>query len=381
MKRLALFLDGTWNDPKDKTNVHSLFKAAVNGQANGVEQRTHYGTGVGTKWNERIRGGTLGAGLSENVREAYEWLVTNYDDGDEIFIFGFSRGAYTARSVAGVIIRCGLLKKRAHMSVDDLYQRYQQGKGAKALYEMDLLDQHAKNALPDTDRALMACSRRVPIKMIGVWDTVGALGIPWTEAPLIGRGKFYFHNTNLSVLIEHAYHALAVDEFRGPYKPTLWTRFIPEQPDPPRTVALSETKVEQRWFIGAHSNVGGGYADDVLKRLPLAWLQQKAHDCGLQFSEQFVCKGDEFQTAPTDSYGEFMFGVYRLIRLGKKFFRPIGAEKRKVKRGWSEPINEVIDASVFFRYQGFDDYRPSNLTDWAKRKGIDLAVQRGDCVA
>lgn len=380
MKRLALFLDGTWNDPDDGTNVRVLYDAVQVGIVGGVEQRAYYRRGVGTTWYNRITGGTIGAGLSDNVRHAYAWLVDNYDDGDEIYIFGFSRGAYTARSVAGVIIKCGLLKRGGTLDVKELYERYQLGKSAKPLHELAFLSEEQKKQISEHDRELMRCSRRVDIMMVGVWDTVGALGVPWTEAPLIGRRNFYFHNTNLSVLIEHAYHALAIDEFRGPYKPTLWTRFIPGKAttSPP---ASRETRVEQRWFIGAHSNVGGGYATDLLKCIPLAWLQQKADACGLKFSKMLTCTGNEFRTVPIDSYGQFLGGAYKFLRLGSRFLRPIGAGKREVKGGWADPINETIDDSVFRRAQAFQDYRPGNLVDWAKRKGVDLMTQQGECKA
>jgi uncharacterized protein (DUF2235 family) len=372
MKRLALFLDGTWNDPDDHTNVRDLFDAVRQETIDGVQQLAYYRKGVGTEWYNRLVGGTVGAGLSDNVRHAYEWLVRNYEDGDEIFIFGFSRGAYTARSIAGVIINCGLLRQGADMSVTDIYGRYAQGKKSTPLYNLLRLPDAERNALGEPEKRLLRASRRVEIKMIGVWDTVGALGVPWTEAPLIGRRNFFFHNTNLSMLIEHAYHALAIDEHRGPYKPTLWTKFIPAVPDPPRTTQIREPIVEQRWFIGAHSNVGGGYAKDTLRRIPLAWLQRKASECGLKFSQPLALSGEEFRTVPVDSYGNFLHGAYRVLRLGKRFHRPIGAGRRAVQRGFSEPIKETIDASVFQRVGAFPDYRPENLKKWAEQKGKSL---------
>lgn len=376
MKRLALFLDGTWNDPDDQTNVRELHDQVVAGTVDGVPQLKYYRKGVGTEWYNRLVGGTVGAGLSDNVRHAYNWLVSNYEENDEIFIFGFSRGAYTARSIAGVIIKCGLLRRGSEMSVDDIYARYTQGKKATALYTLLLRPEAEHGSLPEADRRLMRCSRRVDIKMMGVWDTVGALGVPWTEAPLIGRRNFYFHNTNLSTLIEHAYHALAIDENRGPYKPTFWTQFTPAVPDPPRAVALREPIVEQRWFIGAHSNVGGGYANDTLRKIPLAWLQRKAGECGLRFAKALTLSGEEFRSTPVDSYGKFLGGAYRVLRFGKRFHRPIGAGRRQVARGWSEPIKETIDASVFQRVREFPSYRPPNLVSWAKQSGFDLEAPR-----
>jgi uncharacterized protein (DUF2235 family) len=385
VKRLALFLDGTWNEPDDHTNVEDLKNLLTVGTANGADQRCFYHKGVGTgKLLDKLIGGALGKGLSDNVQAAYQWLVENYDDGDEIYIFGFSRGAYTARSVSGVIINCGLLGRNAPLTVSQIYERYRQGKAATPLYRL-IFQQQQPNppALSAADQALMNNSRRVPIKMVAVWDTVGALGVPWTEAPLIGRGNFYFHNTNISVLIENAYHALAVDENRGPFKPTLWTKFRPTNPDPAPAVAApspapTTQTVEQRWFIGAHSNVGGGYPGDALRNLPLAWLQQMASAHGLHFTRSMATTGTEYQTRPVDSYGAFMKGLYKIIRFGRRFERAIGADQREVKGGWSEPINEWIDASVFKRYQFAADYRPKNLQEWADRKRVNLALYSGD---
>lgn len=373
MKRLALFLDGTWNEPDSHTNVIELYNRVLEGNIGGAEQRRYYHMGVGTQWYNKVIGGAVGAGLSENVQRAYAWLVDNYVDGDEIYLFGFSRGAYTARSVAGVIINCGLLKDKNVLRVEDLYARYQRGKDATPLYRLELQQQAANPPpLSDADRALMQHSRRVAIKFVGVWDTVGALGVPWTEAPLIGRGNFYFHNTNLSVLIENAYHALAIDENRAPYKPTLWTQFVPDVPDAHPYVPVRTPVVEQRWFIGAHSNVGGGYSGDDLRTISMAWLQGKARDCGLTFSNMITLTGAEYRTRPVDSFAKFMGGIYRCLRLGSRYYRPIGADPRKVNRGTSTPINEWIDVSVFQRYRDCPDYRPKNVSDWAARKGVSL---------
>lgn len=112
-KRLALFLDGTWNTVSDNTNVWRMRALIAAQSADGAEQRAYYSTGLGTKFGERLRGGAFGRGINTAIISAYEWLSENYDDGDEIFIFGFSRGAYTARSLSGFIARCGLLHSGA----------------------------------------------------------------------------------------------------------------------------------------------------------------------------------------------------------------------------------------------------------------------------
>lgn len=380
MKRLALFCDGTWNDPDSDTNVSRLKGWVAAQDAQGVRQLAQYITGVGLKPFERLLGGTVGKGLSANVLDGYAWLAGHYDEGDEIYLFGFSRGAYTARSIAGVIVKCGLLRRGAgvSMTVADVYERYRAGKDRRAMYTIEL-DKLAGKPVTAEEQRLLDQSRRVRIRMIGVWDTVGALGVPWTHAPLVGRSKFYFHNTNPSVLFEHAYHAVAVDEHRGPYKPTLWTKFRPEtpdKPDPAHPPATARTVTEQRWFVGAHCNVGGGYQGDALRNLPLAWIQSKAEALGLAFDRRLTLDGREYAGAITDSYAAFLKGGYRWV--SSRFLRPIGASERKVKRGYATPIEEWIDASVFQKMRADSRYRPANLLDFARRRGLDPLAQRGD---
>src|SRR5687768_14597466 len=111
MKRLSIFLDGTWNDEGSATNVHSLSQLVAAVGNDGIPQEKYYDSGVGTRWHNKVTGGALGRGLSENVRQAYAWLLKKYEDGDEVYIFGFSRGAYTARSLGGLIAGCGLARR------------------------------------------------------------------------------------------------------------------------------------------------------------------------------------------------------------------------------------------------------------------------------
>jgi len=378
-KRLAVFLDGTWNTPEDRTSVHRLYEKTLVGVApDGLEQRTFYRTGVGTKWSERISGGAFGVGLSRNVLDAYRWLVDNYAEGDDIYLFGFSRGAYTARSLGGVIVNCGLLQQRASLTPEDIYERYKMGKDAEPIYRLEFLQRSGARVLTAAEKCLLADSRRVRIHVLGVWDTVGALGVPWTAAPLVGRQQFYFHNTNPSTIYDFGYHALAIDEHRAPYKPTLWTRFTPQEKDPKTDLHVAPPHIEQRWFVGAHSNVGGGYKDDGLCQLPLAWMQEKVAAHGLAFSSRIQVNPGDIDSKPVDSFAEFMRGLYKIIRLGKRYYRPIGQGSRQVKRGWSTSIDETIDGSVFKKYRKDAAYRPSNLQAWASAKGLDLLATSGD---
>jgi uncharacterized protein (DUF2235 family) len=378
-KRLAVFLDGTWNTPEDKTSVHRLYQSAVAGMApDGLEQRTFYRTGVGTKWSERFSGGAFGVGLSRNVLDAYRWLLDNYAEEDDIYLFGFSRGAYTARSLGGLIANCGLLRHGARVTPEEIYERYRAGKEVDPIYRLEFIQRNGERPLTDAEKRLLTDSRRVEIHALAVWDTVGALGVPWTAAPLVGKDNFYFHNTNPSKIYRYCYHALAIDEHRAPYKPTFWTRFTPQGKDPLTDPHTPPPDIEQRWFVGAHSNVGGGYKGDCLCLLPLAWMQEKVAVHGLAFSSPIQPSPGDIDGAPKDSFAEFMKGIYKIVRLGKRYYRPIGAPSRQVKKGWSTSIEESIDASVFAKYRKDPAYRPPNLQDWAKRRGIDLLATAGD---
>ena len=358
MKRLVLFLDGTWNDPSDTTNVTRLRKALAAADAAGVEQLPYYAEGVGNKFLERFRGGVFGFGLSKKIRDAYEWLAKNYEDGDEIFVFGFSRGAFTARSLAGVVAKRGLLDEPGKtMTVDELFDSYRKSK----------------------TRKLADGARWVPIKFIGVFDTVGTLGMPAgpirTKLTRVGQ---YFHNTNPSVQYHHMYHALAIDEHRPPYAATLWTQYVRHGNAP--TPLQKHQTVEQRWFIGAHTDVGGGAKSAGLPLLPAVWMQQCAAGHDLAFSEQLVAGANAHVEPVTDSFGKFLFGLYKLVRRNRRYFRGVGAGPSVVKAGDADslPINESIDASVFDRYRADAEYRPQNLVEWAAREGVDLDTVVGD---
>jgi uncharacterized protein (DUF2235 family) len=391
MKRIALFLDGTWNRPDDNTNVWRSKLLLSERDAIGNEQRAYYGVGVGTKRFERVRGGAFGEGLDANIRSAYQWLMSVYEEGDKIYLFGFSRGAYTARSLAGLINKCGLLLPGASFSVPQLFERYKQGDDAKPLYKLRP-DWIPRNEWTAEDVLLVDESRRVEIEFIGVWDTVGALGIPagklakFVDNKLADRrdGKvatvakwfglpsaYYFHSTTPSGLYNQMYQALAIDEQRPQFQPTLWTKFQPaNKPDPPTLGA--DQKLEQRWFVGAHCNVGGGYRSDPLAQIPLAWLQEKATCAGLQFKRKITLKGDEQLTPPVDSYAEFLHGGEYVVTLGHRYYRPIAGDPvpTKSQPGLSHSLNEHIDATVFERWRQIPSYRPKNLVEWAARHRI-----------
>ncbi|MBN1782827.1 DUF2235 domain-containing protein [bacterium] len=376
MKKLALFLDGTWNKPDDNTNVWRLRLMVAETGKKRARQLTYYDRGVGTDWFNRIRGGVLGTGLSENVRQAYQWLMEHYEPGDEVYIFGFSRGAYTARSLAGMIAKCGLLKPGAPMPVCQVFERYRKASAETPLYHLEYEARHGRTDFSLEERWLLKYSKRIDIQFIGVWDTVGALGIPIGRIPGLSSKTMFFHHTRLSKIYKHAVQALAVDEHRPVFRASLWTKFIPK--DDHGQDASPVSAVEQRWFVGSHSNVGGGNRNDLLPQVPLAWIQKKASEAGLAFRTSVSLTGDEHLAPVQDSFKSFFCGIYRVLCLFRRHYRIIGLERQEKKTGWVETVNETIDATVFDRWRKIPGYRPVNLVRWAARKGKTAGDYKGD---
>jgi uncharacterized protein (DUF2235 family) len=372
-KRLALFLDGTWNAVGDDTNVWRMKSLCAPADAQGVAQLVLYEKGV-----TGLTGGLFGDGIDDNITDAYQWLVDHYDSGDEIFIFGFSRGAYTARSLAGFIATSGLLKSGGALGVKQLYKRYRT-RGARTIYDLLYAQQHGTLGDATLEELLMLkYAMPIPIKLVGVWDTVGDYGIPLiTYEGIRFWSPLGFMTTGLRVPIQHGFHALAIDEHRRAFTPTLWTIRHPSPPGAPPPRPL--TSVEQRWFVGAHANVGGGNESDILPQIPLRWLMKKASLHGLAFREDVELDGDETKAPLDDSYREFMYGIYRLV--SSAYYRPIGAPPRQVQGGTEINVNETIDASVFARWNADDNYRPANLLDWARGYGVDIAHLTNSVVA
>jgi uncharacterized protein (DUF2235 family) len=362
-KRIALFLDGTWNTVQDNTNVwrmKSLCPVAT-------DQACYYSVGVGTQYGERLTGGMFGYGLDDEVIRAYEWLTENYSPNDRIFLFGFSRGAFTARSLAGFISKCGLLKPGSPVSLKQLYDRYRQGSGVHTIREL--------NNVPVADRTfeekwLLEYSMPIPIFFQGVYDTVGALGVPFGNVPLISRSNYSFLETDLRINEDRGFHALAIDEHREAFAPTLWKKTVRQDTPtyPPRPL----DQVEQRWFVGAHADVGGGYANGILAQIPLQWLMRKAQMHGLLFKDTVNIDGDESQGKIHDSFAEMADGVYRACKLWRPFYRPVGLAPVVTGDQTTTTINETIDASAFDRCRSDPGYRPQNLMGWANAHQVDM---------
>ena len=262
MGRLIVCCDGTWQSVAQHSNVSRLCRAVVLGGAT----KAHYIKGVGVSANPlvRIEGGMTGAGLAEGIFDGYRWLVNNYEDGDRIAVFGFSRGAYTARSLAGMIGRVGLVDGSGlSQSGRDSAVR-----AAYAAYR-DRTELHGY-AL-----AYRPGDPDIPVDFVGVWDTVGALGIPaYAGIPdLLGvRRRYEFLDVTLNPHIPYARHAVSLDELRGPFRPTLWA--------PP----AAGQDMRQVWFPGDHCDVGGGNKDKRQSDIALRWMMDEATEAvGIRF--------------------------------------------------------------------------------------------------
>ena len=266
-------------------------------------------------------------GLSKNIVQAYRFLLYNLESGDDVFLFGFSRGAYTVRSLAGLIQHVGLLPKEHDFYVPEAYELYRK-RPPKEQSQNDW--QQQVDQFREDHKA-----RAINIHFIGVWDTVGALGVPLDVFNVFNHRSHQFHDARLGHCIHHAYHALAIDEKRKTFRPTLW-----------EDVAAHQV-LEQRWFIGVHTNVGGGYEKDGLANIPLHWLKDKAGALGLDVDEVFL---EHYRPWFGDQLRNSMTWYYRLLG---KHIREIG-----VGRG----SNETIDESVLKRMK-FPDaaYQPTNV--------------------
>ena len=306
LKYLIVCCDGTWNTPDQEdngiptpTNVVKLRNCLATTTTDSaglmIEQRCYYHTGVGTEGGllARIFGGAWGHGLNRNIQSAYYWLARNFHKGDSIFLFGFSRGAYTVRSLAGLIDRCGL-PDLTELSERCSWERI------KAAFEEGYRRKRQNSEWAGTWKFYARQDTRV--RFIGVWDTVGALGVPDTLPffNLFDRpNKCFFHDTSLGNNVEIARHAVALDEIRASFAPTLWTSHN------------NKSDVAQVWFPGVHGDVGGGYAQTGLSDGALHWMVTEAEKAGLSFEPAMTA-----QIAPnaSDVLHNSFKGLFKRLR-------------------------------------------------------------------
>jgi uncharacterized protein (DUF2235 family) len=291
-KNIIICADGTGNSTvKGRgTNVFKLYEA-VDGNGHRldphvVQQVAIYHDGVGTevyKW-VRIVSGATGWGLSRNVKQLYAELARVYDPGDRIYLFGFSRGAFTVRTLAGLITTCGIVdsskystnlffRKGIRSSYLAYRRKYQTWISKRLLGTRSVEPQALRETISVPIPGFEDRSRPV-IQFIGVWDTVDAVGLPFRLADIINQvfWRFKFPDTRLSEHVGHACHALALDEARQSFAPVLWQQGPGD-----------ETRIEQVWFAGVHSNIGGGYPRQGMSLVALDWMMTRAEAHGLRF--------------------------------------------------------------------------------------------------
>ena len=345
MKRIVICSDGTWGTPDQElpSNVTRLARAVLPTDPGGTAQVVFYDAGVGTEgfWLYRAAGAVSGKGIRKNIQDCYRFIMHNYDDGDEIYLFGFSRGAYTVRSLAGMMRNVGLLNKSEADKLQDAFRLY-----------------HRPDAAPESAEARgfrAAYSREFEITFIGVWDTVGALGIPVRgigRVPGLGRlaaaRRHQFHDVELNGWVKRACHALSIDERRCPFRASLWEY----QPKPGQTV-------EQVWFPGTHGDIGGTGADAHLSRAPYQWMAERASALGLALDADDGLPPVRPQPSPG-----LLDGIWKWL---PSCAREIGKDDTQ----WLHPTARD-------RFEQAPSYRPRNLAEYLGSPGSRIYGEDGN---
>ena len=304
MKRIVILCDGTWKaaEAPEPTNVVRLAQAMRPVDPEGVEQIPVYLEGMGTgrrgvtrigRWVDRYVAGPLGLGLMDSVMEAYRHLVFLYEPGDAVFVFGYSRGAFAARSLVGFVRHAGLLPRdRLHRlpeAVDNYTRRFLGTPEERQRRNAEWRRIHSADVMVDPDDAEIydrpEDAHPFRIAFLGVWDTVGALGVPsiLTARPVLGR-RFAFHDTALTPMVASARHAVSIDERRLSFGPTLWTNLDA------LNAGRDPAPYRERWFAGDHGSVGGGGRVRGLSSIALAWMIEGAAAAGLSFDPAVVAR-------------------------------------------------------------------------------------------
>ena len=356
-KRVIICCDGTWNQPDQRaagapcpTNVVKFAALVPQTGADGVAQRLLYHRGIGSggsRWQRLIDGAT-GHGITRSLTDCYRWLVRTYEPGDELFFFGFSRGAYTARSLAGFVRNSGILRPEHEDRLPE----------ALALYRSRDATKSPRAAASRLFRQSYGWTQETTIRCIGVWDTVGSLGVPNTLFQGILKHVFRlnreFHDTNLSSTVEFAFHALAIDERRQPFLPTLWT-----QTDRGRT---ANQRLEQRWFAGCHSDVGGGNPSPRLADVTLAWMVSRAMDAGLAVDLPASLSPDNFPAFDPDACGP----IHDSLSWFYRYFFPSGV--RSI--GEDQPgvtTRQKLSSEALERWACMPEWRPAALVRYLEK--------------
>ena len=322
-----------------------------------VPQKKYYHPGVGTDGSklDRLIGGGTGKGLADNIKSGYKWLATKYRPGDRIFLFGFSRGAFTVRSLGGMISCCGLLDlSDERLEPNEIWARVEK---AFECYKDPEHDKGKMRELPFFNASDAATAAgKTPIHFVGVWDTVGALGVPDDLAllNLIDDPREHeFHDTSLGPTVANARHAIAIDEMRASFAPTLWTNWDP-----------AKTDVKQVWFPGVHGDVGGGYLQKGLSDAALLWMIEEAEAKGLELRAEVK---KQIKPEPADFRHDSVTGIFAklkteprcvpLLRNDPEVFHPFAFGRHD-----SPPLYE----EVYWPTQAFEKEKSVSVSVYAR---------------
>lgn len=337
MKRIVICADGTWNRPEKNlkkdvaTNVLRMARAIKPVASDGVPQQVFYDWGIGS-YHDKVSAGATGKGLHKNIMDDYRYLVQNYAPGDELYFFGFSRGAYTIRSLCGLINNVGIVKRTEARLIQAAFDHYKKP-GKK----------HSPHGVASVEFRRAHSHRAMKIKFVGVWDTVGAMGIPLSFLGLFGD-KDEFYDTKIGPNVECARHALGIDEQRTDFEPTVWEPQL-------------GMDMKQVWFAGAHSDVGGGYSRDrdggLLADNTLGWMMKEARGAGLSL---------ESHLARTLQPG----ALAKVHKSRRSFYRLKARLHRSIAHGKDEIL---IHRSVKERWDSDAKYRPKNLVAYVEGDG------------
>ncbi len=358
VKNIAVFADGTWqrrkprSDDDVETGVAKLYEAAKAMQERDPSRQVCFydaGVGTGRNWLTRLWEGLTGAGLEHNIKQCYDFIRANYEPGDRVFLFGFSRGAYTVRSVIGMLRKVGLLRHDADFHRAYRFYRSDErpdSPTAKAFRAENARLQVAAGRGKKADaRPLTNVSgdegHLLPVWFVGAWDTVGSYGIPgWRTSRILHS----FRDRELSGIVRTARHALAIDERRNHFVPTLW-----EETDKPGQ------SVEQRWFAGTHSGVGGGSLPAGLADVALQWMRREAEAQGLLVDGALLddrIKPDPMARLVGNAWYWRLVGTLRWRRMFHPRYLP-----------------QDVDASAWQRLDKAElRYRPRNLRKHLERR-------------
>lgn len=290
-KHIAVCMDGTWQRLRTQfpTNIAKIARSVDHEDDSGAKQIVVYTQGVGASSEltqhakGALAGGLFGKGLEEDVLNTYVRICLNYQWGDRLYIFGYSRGAFSARSLGGLIRRCGIVRRRFVQRAPEAFELYR--KRFDSPDDPELLRFRAEtNKRPD-EMGADVTPPPIPIEYIGLFDTVGQRGLPSGLGPLtdIFNKKFEFHDLALSHYVRAARHAVAIDERRFAFPPTLWSNLGDlNRPASESGVDYSDLPYQQRWFPGTHGDIGGGDQKALMADFPLAWVVEGAQRAGLK---------------------------------------------------------------------------------------------------